>query len=370
MEIKNAIKMFFQLRPKNPPDGKGLIYFDRETGKPVWQDKNGVHGFEGTQVQADWGQGNEEEPDFIKNKPALPAAQVQADWEQEDEEAVDFIKNKPSIASSEVFHDETLTGKGSEEFPLSVVKQHYVIDPKDGKYYPVKKMPDGKWWFMTEYSYEGAGFSFWTGYRHYGISEITGIIPSGWKLPERDDFKGLDIAFGFNGSLHDDPNIVAKYRKDFNLVNNGGYSLVGNDEQMMNPGGVWLMGAMTGDDGYAALSRYVYQSGSFGNLITHYSVNPEDGLGVNNRAGVRFIVTNEQLILEEEKIQTDWMQSNSAKPDYIRNKPTIPAAQVQVDWEQDDEEEPDFIKNKPVITVGSTPPTSGVKDGDIFIKTS
>jgi hypothetical protein len=45
MEIKNALKMFFQRRPGNPPDGKGLIYFDRETGKPVWQDKNGVHFF-------------------------------------------------------------------------------------------------------------------------------------------------------------------------------------------------------------------------------------------------------------------------------------------------------------------------------------
>jgi hypothetical protein len=309
--------MFFQQRPANPADKEGLIYFDRETGKPVWQDKNGVHGFEGTQVQAD--------------------------WSQNDEEAVDYIKNKPTIASSEVFHDETLTGNGSEESPLSVVKKHYVIDPKDGKYYPVKKMPDGKWWFMTEYAYEGVGFSFWTGYRHYGISEITGIIPSGWKLPERNDFKGLDIALGFNGAPHDDPNVVVKYRKDFNLVNNGGFSLVDDDEQMMNPGGVWLMGAMI-DDGYAALSRYVYQSDLTGVPQWHYSVNPEDGLGANNRAGVRFIVTDEQLILEEEKIQADWMQNNSAKPDYIRNKP--------------------------VITIGSTPPASGIKDGDIFIKTS
>ena len=221
MEIRNAIKMFFQRRPGNPPDGKGLIYFDRETGKPVWQDKDGVHSFGNAQVQSDWGQENAENPDFIKNKPAWPAAQVQADWEQEDEETADFIKNKPSIASSEIFHDDTLTGKGSEEYPLSVVKKHYVIDPKDGKYYPVKKMPYGKWWFMTEYRYEGAGFSFWTGYRHYGISDITGIIPSGWKLQERSDFKGLDIALGFNGSPHDDPNVVAKYAHDFNLVNNG-----------------------------------------------------------------------------------------------------------------------------------------------------
>ena len=149
---------------------------------------------------------------------------------------------------------------------------------------------------------------------------------------------------------------------------------------MMNPGGVWLMGAMTDDGGYAALSRYVYQSGGFGNLTAHYSVNPEGGLGVNNRAGVRFIVTDEQLILEEEKIQADWEQNDSAKPDYIKNKPEItapyelPEASANtlggVKVGENLTVSNGVLKSKyPTVYMGAAPPSSGFKDGDIFILT-
>lgn len=48
-------------------------------------------------------------------------------------------------------------------------------------------------------------------------------------------------------------------------------------------------------------------------------------------------------------VQSDWAQTNSAKEDYIKNKPTIPAAQIQSDWEQSDNTKLDFIKNKPTI---------------------
>jgi hypothetical protein len=37
--------MFLQARPDNPPEGEVYIYPDAQTGKPVWQDKDGVHGF-------------------------------------------------------------------------------------------------------------------------------------------------------------------------------------------------------------------------------------------------------------------------------------------------------------------------------------
>lgn len=47
------------------------------------------------------------------------------------------------------------------------------------------------------------------------------------------------------------------------------------------------------------------------------------------------------------QIQSDWTQSNSALLDYIKNKPSIPAAQIQSDWTQASSGALDFIKNKP-----------------------
>lgn len=59
----------------------------------------------GEQVQADWDQTDDTAPDFIKNKPTIPAAQIQSDWDQADSEAVDFIKNKPEIPDGAVIKD-------------------------------------------------------------------------------------------------------------------------------------------------------------------------------------------------------------------------------------------------------------------------
>ena len=65
----------------------------------------------------------------------------------------------------------------------------------------------------------------------------------------------------------------------------------------------------------------------------------------------------------EANVQADWNQSNSAADDYIKNKPTIPAAQVQSNWNESDDTKPDFIKNKPelanVATSGSYSDLSG-----------
>jgi uncharacterized protein (TIGR02145 family) len=50
-----------------------------------------------TKQQSDWGETDPESPNFIPNKPTVPAQQVQSDWDQSDTEAPDFIRNKPTI---------------------------------------------------------------------------------------------------------------------------------------------------------------------------------------------------------------------------------------------------------------------------------
>jgi hypothetical protein len=45
--------------------------------------------------------------------------------------------------------------------------------------------------------------------------------------------------------------------------------------------------------------------------------------------------------------QSDWDEADSTKPEYIRNKPTIPAAPKQSDWNEADSGDLGYIKNKP-----------------------
>ena len=48
--------------------------------------------------------------------------------------------------------------------------------------------------------------------------------------------------------------------------------------------------------------------------------------------------------------QANWTQTDSTALDFIKNKPTIPAAQIQSDWSQSDNTALDYIKNKPSLT--------------------
>ena len=49
----------------------------------------------------------------------------------------------------------------------------------------------------------------------------------------------------------------------------------------------------------------------------------------------------------EVNVQSDWSEADSSSDAYIKNKPTIPAAQVQSDWSEEDSSAVDYIKNKP-----------------------
>ena len=46
-------------------------------------------------------------------------------------------------------------------------------------------------------------------------------------------------------------------------------------------------------------------------------------------------------------VQSDWNETDTTDLAYIKNKPTIPAAQIQSDWNQTNTSALDYIKNKP-----------------------
>jgi len=62
-----------------------------------------------------------------------------------------------------------------------------------------------------------------------------------------------------------------------------------------------------------------------------------------------------------EQVQSDWNQSDNQAPDYIKNKPTIPAAQVNSDW--DATSGVAEILNKPTIPTATSDLTNDGSDG-------
>ena len=70
------------------------IWGENLTREGTWREHSGGGG---SQVQSDWNQEDDTQPNYIKNKPTIPGEQVQADWNQTNNQAKDFIKNKPII---------------------------------------------------------------------------------------------------------------------------------------------------------------------------------------------------------------------------------------------------------------------------------
>jgi len=62
-----------------------------------------------------------------------------------------------------------------------------------------------------------------------------------------------------------------------------------------------------------------------------------------------------------EQVQSDWTQTDNQAPDYIKNKPTIPAAQVNSDW--DATTGVAEILNKPIIPTATSDLTNDGSDG-------
>lgn len=82
-----------------------------------------------------------------------------------------------------------------------------------------------------------------------------------------------------------------------------------------------------------------------------------NGTNVNydNQSGSPTLKDKIDAVETKADTQVDWNESNSSSLAFIKNKPTIPAAQVQSDWTQTDSTQKDFIKHKiPIWIVSGT----------------
>lgn len=99
--------------------------------------------------------------------------------------------------------------------------------------------------------------------------------------------------------------------------------------------------------------------GSDGNLYVQYTAGTGGASDVVDALYVK--LDGEWCEISTKQVQSDWSQSDNTKVDYIKNKPTIPAAQIQSNWAQSDNTKVDYIKNKPTIysSADVLPITSG-----------
>ena len=80
------------------PSGSGTdMYKEWVYTNGNWELFGGGGGGTVTIPQSDWAQTDTTADDYIKNKPAIPAAQIQSDWNQTNTAALDYVKNKPEI---------------------------------------------------------------------------------------------------------------------------------------------------------------------------------------------------------------------------------------------------------------------------------
>ncbi len=69
----------------------------------------------------------------------------------------------------------------------------------------------------------------------------------------------------------------------------------------------------------------------------------------DNKKKTHLVITGRGGGGSGEQVQADWNQTDDTQVDYIKNKPTIPAAPVQSDWNEADSSSLAYINNKPTI---------------------
>ena len=144
---------------------------------------------------------------------------------------------------------------------------------------------------------------------------------------------------------------------------NQGMTMAESAELYANESEAWAIGKRGGndvdptDEAYHNNSKYYAEqaeiSAESAAAIVGIGIATTSTAGIVKPDGTTITVANDGTITAvgggTEQIQSDWNQTDNTKKDYIKNKPTIPAAQIQSDWNQSDNTKADFVKNKPTI---------------------
>lgn len=340
-QVDSSAVDYIKNKPQNLVQDPHYVHTDNNFTTAEKNKLSGIEAGAETNVQADWAQANSSADDFIKNKPDLSVyattqdlttglsgkqdtltagnnititnnvisatvdPQVQADWAQSDSSAVDFIKNKPAnlvqdadyVHTDNNFTDSDKTKLDSVESGAEANVQSDWNQANSSADDYIKNKPD-----LSVYATK---------------QEVT------------------DGLAGKQDTLTAGSNIT--------ITNNVISASAAPQEQAD-----WAQSDTTAVDYIKNKPQNLVQDASYVHTDNNFTTAEKDKLS-GIEAGA------------EANVQADWNQSDSTADDYIKNKPTIPAAQVQSDWDEADTADPAYIKNKPSIPV--VPPLKEVVAG-------
>ena len=260
-----------------------------------------------TQEQANWTETNPQEPSYIRNKPNLASVATSGDY--------DDLTNKPSIPAAQVQSD----WSQSDNTQVDYIKNKPTLASvaTSGDYDDLSNKP----------------------------TIPAAPVQSNWNESDSSSLAYIQnkpnlasvATSGSYDDLSDKPTIpAAQVQSDWNEADSSKVDYIKNKPNLATV-------ATTGDYDDLSNKPSIPVVPAMKSLVAGQNVTiTEDANGVTISAS------------GAPQQQADWDQTNSQAVDYIKNKPTIPAAQVQSDWSQSDNTKVDYIKNKPNLASVAT----------------
>ena len=298
--------------------------------------------------------------DDLSNKPTIPPAQVQSNWNESDSSSKAYIQNKPSLASVATSGDyEDLSNKPTIPVVKTLVAGQNVTldetastitinsdaapqeqanwsesDPQDPSY--IKNKPN-----LASVATSGD-------YEDLSNKPTIPAAPvqSNWNEADSSSLAYIQnkpnlasvATSGDYDDLSNKPSIpAAQVQSDWNEADSSKVDYIKNKPNLATV-------ATTGDYDDLSNKPSIPVIPAMKNLVAGNNVTiTEDANGVTISASGG-----------GSQVQSDWDQTDPQAADYIKNKPTIPAAQVQSDWSQSNSSAVDYIKNKPSLASVAT----------------
>lgn len=115
--------------------------------------------------------------------------------------------------------------------------------------------------------------------------------------------------------------------------------------------------------GEGKLKFRVQSNGTWSTWSETYYIKPSGGIPKSDLASAVQTSLNKANSALQSQVQSDWDETNTNSPAYIKHKPTS-FAQEQADWNETDTTAPDYIKNKPILPITVNQIDSLITDND------
>ena len=260
-----------------------------------------------TQEQANWTETNPQEPSYIRNKPNLASVATSGSYND--------LSDKPSIPAAQVQSDWSQSDNTQVDYIKN--KPSLASVATSGDYADLNNKP----------TIPAAPVQ-----SNWNESDSSSLA----YIQNKPNLASVATSGSYN-DLSDKPTIpAAQVQSDWSQSDNTQVDYIKNKPNLATV-------ATTGDYDDLSNKPSIPVVPSMKSLVAGQNVTiTEDANGVTISAS------------GAPQQQADWDQTNSQAVDYIKNKPTIPAAQVQSDWSQSDNTKVDYIKNKPSLASVAT----------------